>query len=180
MVPNMRDDSETNATGEGAPTPVELSDEERLKALERTGSMHPESEEAFDRITRMAVRLLDISAAFITLLDDECQIIKSLNTEAPHLEVDREVPLAYSYCKTVVARRSPVVVSDVTKEPMFEGHPATEAFPIRGYVGVPLMTNDGHVLGSVCASASESASASSGWVETRAGASSSTVSTPTT
>lgn len=129
----------------------DLSDEERLAALARTGSMDPESEEAFDRITRLAVRLLDVSAAFITLLDDECQIVKSLQTDEPGLEIDRQIPLAYSYCKTVVSTGSPVVVSDVTTDATFDGHPANEVFPIRGYVGVPLATTDGHALGSICA-----------------------------
>lgn len=54
-----------------------LADPTRLKALHATGLLDSEVDEVFDRLTRLAVRLVHVPAAFISLVDAERDFYKS-------------------------------------------------------------------------------------------------------
>ena len=55
-----------------------LADPGRLAALAESRLMDTPPEEVFDRITRLAVRLLSARIAYISLLDAERQFLKSV------------------------------------------------------------------------------------------------------
>lgn len=46
---------------------------DRLVALRALGVLYTPAEERFDRITRLACRLLDVPIALISLVDETCQ-----------------------------------------------------------------------------------------------------------
>ncbi len=54
-----------------------------------------------------------------------------------------------SFCAYVVALRAPLQVADALDHPMFRNNPAVAAGAIRSYLGVPLIDEDGFVLGSL-------------------------------
>ncbi|HXG69088.1 MAG TPA: hypothetical protein VNJ04_00570, partial [Gemmatimonadaceae bacterium] len=54
-----------------------IRDPERLAALRSTGLLDSEVEEVFDRLTRLAVKLLGVPAAFISLVDENRDFYKS-------------------------------------------------------------------------------------------------------
>ncbi|MGY1620245.1 diguanylate cyclase domain-containing protein [Geodermatophilus sp. SYSU D00691] len=59
------------------------------------------------------------------------------------------VPDELSFCAYVVAEGAPLEVSDAAAHPVFAENPAVVAGAIRSYLGVPLVDEDGYVLGSL-------------------------------
>ncbi len=63
----------------------------------------------------------------------------------------RQTPLSHSFCRHVVDRSAPLVVSEAREHPLVAGSPAIEDLDVTAYCGVPLRLSDGHVLGAFCA-----------------------------
>ncbi len=59
------------------------------------------------------------------------------------------VPDELSFCAYVVALRAPLQVSDAREHPVCRDNPGVVAGVFRSYLGVPLIDEDGHVLGSL-------------------------------
>jgi diguanylate cyclase (GGDEF)-like protein len=59
------------------------------------------------------------------------------------------VPDQLSFCAYVVAMRAPLQVSDALDHPVFRESPAVASGAIRSYLGVPLIDEDGMVLGAL-------------------------------
>jgi diguanylate cyclase (GGDEF)-like protein/PAS domain S-box-containing protein len=123
-----------------------VTDPTRLDALAETGLMDSPAEAAFDRLTRLATRLLDAPVGLISLVAAERQYFKS----AVGLEV-REVPLSHSFCQHVVRADAPLVVTDARRDPRVADNPAVDELHVVAYAGVPLRTAQGETLGSFCA-----------------------------
>ena len=56
-----------------------------------------------------------------------------------------------TFCTHTVSGGGPMVVPDAAREPFFRGSPMVLRDGIRAYVGVPLRTSRGIVIGTVCA-----------------------------
>jgi diguanylate cyclase (GGDEF)-like protein len=125
-------------------------DSDRLEALRMTGLLDTGADEAFDRLTRIAVQMTGAPVSFVSLVDDEHQFIKSCTGAYEPFEQQREVGLEYSFCKHTVAESAPVIIADTSEDERVVDNPAREAFDIAAYVGVPLTTSDGYTLGSFC------------------------------
>ena len=116
----------------------------RLVALRATGLLDSQPEASFDRLTRLAARLTGAPGAAVTLVDADRQFFKSAVGLDPEAMLKRETPLDRSICRHVVASGETLVLADTSQFPACAGH------PIRAYLGAPLVTADGHVLGSFC------------------------------
>jgi len=125
-------------------------DPARLAALQDTGLLDTGAEEAFDRFTRLASALLRAPTAVVTLVDAERQFFKSAVGLAEPAATDRQNGLAYSYCRYVVAAGEPLAASDTPAHPLLAASLGTTELGVRAYLGAPLRTGEGHVLGSLC------------------------------
>ena len=133
--------------------PMELSeieDPDRLAELRATGLLDSPAEEPFDRITRLAQRLLDVPVAMITLVDRDRQFFKSQVGLTGEWEAARQSPLTHSFCQYAVTTRSPLVVDDARDHPFVRSNLAVEEQGVIAYAGEPLTTSNGHVLGALC------------------------------
>ncbi len=108
-------------------------------------------EPGYDRLTRLARRLLNAPVALVTLLDDRRQYFKSQSGLPPALAGLDETPLSHSFCRHVVETGQAMRVGDVTVTPAVCENPALEDLPILAYLGVPVRSDSGQVLGSICA-----------------------------
>lgn len=128
-----------------------INDPERLRALAATELMDSAPEESYDRLTRLVARALNVPVALISLVDDNRQFFKSqIGLSEPWAE-QRQTPLSHSFCKHTIATQAPLVINDAHQHPDFQNNPAIEELGVTAYAGVPITTQDGHVLGSLCA-----------------------------
>jgi GAF domain-containing protein len=122
----------------------------RLAALERTGLLDTLPEAAFDRLTRLATKIIGTPVALLSLVDSDRQFFKSaVGLPEPWMS-KRETPLSHSFCKHVVATGCELVVDDAWTHPFLCGNMAVQDLGIVAYAGVPLVTSEGEALGSFC------------------------------
>jgi PAS domain S-box-containing protein len=120
-------------------------DPARLAELRATGLLDSPPEEAFDRLTRLAARLLDTPVALVSLVDAERQFFKSQVGLAAPLCDTRESPVSTSYCRHTVAAGETLAIEDARVHPLTASY-----YESIAYLGAPLRTQDGHVLGTLC------------------------------
>lgn len=123
---------------------------ERLGALRATDLLDTPREESFDRLTRLAARLVGAPTALVSLVDEDRQFFKSSVGLDEDLERSRETPLSHSYCKYVVATGRPFVIEDARENEITKDSPAIADYDAISYCGVPLRDGAGHLLGSFC------------------------------
>jgi hypothetical protein len=125
-------------------------DGRRLDALRRLGILDTPEEDAFDRLTSLAARILRTPRAVVVLVDEERQFFKSgLGLPEPWA-TRRESPLSQSICQHVIARGQALIVEDARGDPLIRDNSAVTDFGVVAYAGIPLVTADGQVVGTFC------------------------------
>ena len=128
-----------------------LASPERLDALHRTMLLDTAPEEPFDRITRLVRRMVGVPVALISLVDADRQFFKSQQGLVGMAAERRETPLADSFCKFVVVTGEPLVISDARDDRLVEHNRGMTTLGVVAYAGMPLVTREGQILGSLCA-----------------------------
>ena len=127
-----------------------VKDPARLAALRAVALLDTPTEEAFDRLSRLAARFMHAPVALVSLVDSERQFFKScLGLPEPWCS-QRESPLSYSFCQHNRIIDKPLIVEDARTHPVFKDNRAVEELGVVAYLGFPLATKDGYVLGSFC------------------------------
>jgi PAS domain S-box-containing protein len=123
---------------------------DRLTALRRTALLDTPPEESFDRLTRMAARLLGTPVSLIALVADDRQFFKSAVGLPEPWASRRETPISFSFCGQVVATGDPLVLEDARRHPLLRHNPVIRELGWVAYAGVPLVTRHGHTIGALC------------------------------
>jgi diguanylate cyclase (GGDEF)-like protein len=132
-------------------TPAAISDGARVSALRDLGLLDTEPEPEFDRFTRLAVDLLGVPVALLSLVERDRQFFKSACGLSGEWAQARRTPLSHSFCQHVVASRRPLVVADSRRHPLVADNLAVRDLSVIAYAGLPLTLADGHVVGAFCA-----------------------------
>lgn len=120
---------------------------DRLAALAHFDVMDGPKSEPFDRITRLVRRILDVPIATVAFIDGHRLWFKS----RVGLGAD-EAPRERAFCERQIESRTPLVLRDTLADGEFANAPLVAGPPfIRFYAGVPLITEAGHVIGTLCA-----------------------------
>ncbi|MEO6623377.1 MAG: sensor domain-containing diguanylate cyclase [Burkholderiaceae bacterium] len=127
-----------------------LADPKRLDALRRIALLDTPREECFDRLTRLAAKLTGVPATFVSLVDQNRDFYKSAFGFGEPLASVRQLE-GRTFCHYAIAAEEPLVIDDVTKELVFRDVPTVQSLGVRAYVGIPLVTENGEVVGSFCA-----------------------------
>ena len=128
---------------------LRLNDAARLLALKNTGLMDTPREEAFDRLCRLAAKILNVPLSIVSLVNNKKQFFKAdFGLPAPFNET-RELPIDFSLCRYTMAGHS-IISSDASADPFLRCHPSTVPWGISSLIVLPLITEDGHVLGTFC------------------------------
>ncbi len=119
---------------------------QRLTALYGLHLLDTPPEERFDRITRLATRILNVPISNVSLIDRDRQFNKS------HQGSDmQELPREHSFCAHSILAERPFVVPDARIDPRFAANPLVTGKPgIRFYAGQPISAPDGSVVGALC------------------------------
>lgn len=123
-----------------------LREARRLRALHALDLLDTAPEERFDRITRLACRLLDVPISLVALVDAERQWFKS------RAGIDlQETSRADSFCTYTIRDEQGLVVEDTLNDPRFRDNPFVLGAPnVRFYAGMPLAAPDGSRVGALC------------------------------
>jgi len=123
-----------------------MSEIERLAALNKTKLLDTAAEARFDGLTRIASKALGTEVALVSLIDENRQWFKSkVGTE------ESETPRDIAFCHHAIQKPGIMVVKDATKDERFKDNPLVTGGPnIAFYAGAPLITRDGHALGTLC------------------------------
>ena len=126
------------------PTPVD--ELLRLETLRNLKILDTESEERFDRVTRLAKRVFGTPIALVSLVDAERQWFKSRQG----LDAS-ETPRDISFCGHAILNDEILVVDDTHIDERFSDNPLVTADPnIRFYAGYPLSAPNGSKIGTLC------------------------------
>ena len=123
---------------------------QRLAALVRTGLLDTPPEASLDQLTRLAAAQLGVPSTFISLVDRERDFYKSHFGFGEPLNSVRQLE-GRTFCHYAISSDQPLVIDDTTRDPLYRSVPTVTTLGVRSYLGVPLVLDDGEIIGSFCA-----------------------------
>lgn len=119
---------------------------QRLIALKQYSILDTPTDEKFDDLTKLASHICDTPIALITLVDEARQWFKS------NIGLDvSEMPRNISFCGHAILTKELFEVTNALDDERFKDNPLVIGSPhIRFYAGIPLITNEGYCLGTLC------------------------------
>ena len=129
---------------------AQVANPERLAAVGATGLASNTDDPAFDRIARLASRLLGAPFGFVTLVDDHhsnwlaCVGMPSDDRSERHTRVEE------SFCQYVVGLGDVLLIDDARSDARTRHNPSIESMGVVAWAGAPLRSPGGDVLGTVC------------------------------
>ena len=127
-----------------------LAEPGRLAALHAAPLMDSPAEESFDRLARLAAKVVSAPVALVSGVDRDRQYFKSCLGLPEPWATRRETPLSHSFCQHVVARREPLIVTDARKDERVLDNLAIRDLDVIAYLGIPLITREDYAIGTLC------------------------------
>ena len=127
-----------------APTPDEV---ERLADLRDLDPTNPHDEVEFDDLVKMASLIAGTQMAMLTMVESDRQWFKA------RTGIEAEgTPRDISFCGHAIQTPDvPFIVEDTSTDPRFADNPLVTGDPNIGfYAGVPIVTGNGHAIGTIC------------------------------
>jgi PAS domain S-box-containing protein len=126
-------------------TPLPPNEAERLAALQDLRVLDTAPDLALHEILQLAAEICFVPVAMVSLVDEARLWFKArIGIEA------KELPREGSFCAHAILGREVLVVQDAPKDDRFKDHPLVTQEKLRFYTGVPLASEDGHHVGTLC------------------------------
>ncbi|MEU7581606.1 GAF domain-containing SpoIIE family protein phosphatase [Streptomyces sp. NPDC041068] len=118
----------------------------RIAAVRRYDVLDTPPDGAFDRIAALAARLFDAPAATVAIVDTDRVWFKAAYGLTGVTQVGRDPGL----CTSAILTDGPLVIPDTLQDPLARTHElVTGPTRARFYAAAPIVTHDGHRLGTV-------------------------------
>ena len=119
---------------------------ERLAALREYAVLDTASEDCSDELTEALALALEVPIALVSLVDAERQWFKSRHGLAV-----TETPRQQAFCAHAILSDTILEIPDSHADDRFADNPLVTGPPhVRFYAGMPLLTPDGHKVGTLC------------------------------
>lgn len=122
----------------------------RLYAVRETGLLDTPVEGAFDRLTRLTCRVLNVPATYMSLVDEQRDFYLSTCGFPEPISSGRNMT-GPTFCQYAITSNVPLVIDDVLTVPVLRDLPAVKVLGVRAYAGIPLVAGNGDVIGAFCA-----------------------------
>ncbi|MGW5401384.1 PP2C family protein-serine/threonine phosphatase [Streptomyces sp. NPDC003952] len=130
----------------GRRTPGAGEEAARMDAVRRYDILDTPPDGAFDRVAAMAARLFKVPVASITIVDEDRIWFKAAHGLDGVSEIGREPGL----CGSAILADETLVIPDTLTDPVaFNNGLVTGPLAVRFYAAAPIITGDGHRLGTV-------------------------------
>ncbi len=118
----------------------------RLSSLYRYDILDTPAEDVFDQVVRIAARLFNCDRAALGFADhDRLWIKASVGCNQTAVARDK------TFCSYTIQGYAPFFVEDALNDPRFRNSPVIhDNSQIRMYVGIPIVADDGSIIGSLC------------------------------
>lgn len=124
-----------------------LDEARRLAALAEYDILDTAPEQPFERIVRLVRMLIGVPVATITFVDTDRQWFKARRG----LDVC-ETSRTLAICDHTIRTDQPLIVPDLRADARFASFlEASDIPPILAYLGIPLVTEEGFAVGTLCA-----------------------------
>jgi GAF domain-containing protein len=97
-----------------------------------------------------AARQLGADTALVTVVLDDAQRFAASRGGPDWFDEVGGTPIEWAFCVHAVRSGQPFRVPDATQHPATKDNPVVSAEGVRSYLGMPLITSRGHVLGTIC------------------------------
>ncbi len=126
--------------------PLPHNETERLDALHRYLILDTAAETEFDDFTELAAHISGVPIALISLVDSGRQWFKSrIGFDVP------ETPRNIAFCSHAIHGTELFEVGDALEDDRYMDNPLVTGAPgMRFYAGTPLVTDQGHSIGTLC------------------------------
>ena len=130
-----------------AAAPLPNNEAARLQALHALKVLDTASEQAFDDLTLLAATICNVPICLVSLIGQDRQWFKSKRGFTVE-----ETPRHHAFCAHAILEPDRVLeVPDATADDRFADNPLVTGDPgICFYAGAPLVTDEGHALGTLC------------------------------
>ncbi|MFD2553594.1 response regulator [Sphingobacterium tabacisoli] len=125
--------------------PVPPEELERLHRLQSYGLLGLGKEPELDVFAQAACLISDCPSALIAMMEENTQLIQS----CVGMELD-SVERSNTVCQYTIMSREALVIEDTFEDPRTSHNPLIREGGIRFYAGVPLLDDEGYVLGTIC------------------------------
>ena len=126
--------------------PLPPDEAQRLDSLLEYAVLDTPVDACLDDLTELAARICEAPIALISLIDENRQWFKS-RVGLDATETSRDI----AFCAHAIQQKELFIVPDATQDVRFSDNPLVMGQPgIRFYAGAPLITPNGHALGTLC------------------------------
>jgi len=134
---------------EPAPPDV-LHDVARLQEILDLDLTSPLVDAELTAMAAAAAAHFGLPIALVSIVLDEAQFIAAGHGLDGWVQEARGTPVEWSFCRYAVRTREPVVIENALHDARAVGNPVVAMDGVRCYAGVPLISANGHALGSFC------------------------------
>ena len=147
-----RPDQDTSDAEDPAPRgDPQAQETARLVALDQLAAVRPDADRILQEVVDTARSIFGTALCMINLVTADVQYFRAWSGDLPmDLAVARQDPRQRSMCQYVVETAMPLVVRDFLATARFREQHFCVNYGIRFYAGTPLVTADGHTVGSLC------------------------------
>lgn len=101
-------------------------------------------------LTRQVAELLNVSASMVTAVLPSAVVVLAGHGVAGLVGQAGGMPVEWSFCDGVCRSGEPIAISDTTTMPVVPNNPLVDLEGLRAYLGVPVRSRRGNVIGSLC------------------------------
>jgi class 3 adenylate cyclase len=128
--------------------PLPANERERIAALHALNILDSPPDPAYDEIGELAAQICGCPIGYISFIDDQRLWFKAKYGLPPDFT---GCPREIAFCSTTICGAELVTVPDLREDERFSQNPFVTGDPhLQFYCSMPLITGEGHALGTLC------------------------------